>query len=141
MPDMTPPVRLSRLPREVAVALVSHGRRVLLVQRPARGPLPGLWEFPGGKIEAGETPEAAVRRELHEEAGLAVGPCVLALTTTHRYPHTYVRLHAFTADAASPRVRLRGHAAYCWAYPGELTRLPLLPGSAPLVRWLAMRVR
>lgn len=127
--------------RNVAVGLVYHGRRVLVVQRPAAGPLPLLWEFPGGKMEAGETPEAAIRRELFEEVGLRVGPCTPIAVLRHDYAHIRVRLHAFGAEVASPTMRLRGPAAARWILPAHLGDLHILPGSAPLLRRLRLQVR
>lgn len=126
--------------RNVAIGMVRHGRRVLVVQRPAAGPLPLLWEFPGGKIEPGETPEAALRREVREEVGLILGPCAPVGVLRHDYDHIRVRLHAFAANAPGPTVRLRGPAAYRWVTPRELEALPFLPGSAGLVRRVALRV-
>ncbi len=125
----------------VAVGLIRCGRRVLLVQRPAAGPLPHQWEFPGGKIEAGETPEAAVRRELYEEVGLTVGACARLPPLRHDYDHVRVRLHPLAAEAGAPLVRLRGPAAHRWAYPARLSEVPILPGSAALVRRLAFMVQ
>ncbi len=75
----------------VACALVDADKRVLLAQRPAGKPLPGLWEFPGGKVEAGERPEATLIRELHEELGITVAePCLAPLTFAS---HTYETFH------------------------------------------------
>lgn len=128
-----------RLPlREVAVGLILHDHRVLLIRRPPHGPLPNRWEFPGGKVEPGETPEGALRRELREEVGLTVGPLEPALVVRHDYDHIRVRLHAFRGHAPSPCVRLDGPATFRWIAPADLSALDLLPGSAPFVRWLRL---
>jgi 8-oxo-dGTP diphosphatase len=71
----------------VAAAVVWREGRLLLTRRPAGGPHGPLWELPGGKIEAGETPEAAVLRELREELGVAARPVAALETVHHRYPH------------------------------------------------------
>src|SRR6185369_16779954 len=77
----------TRIVLVVAVALVDSDGRVLLAQRPAGKPMAGLWEFPGGKVHAGETPEAALIRELHEELGIDVAASCLAPFTfaSHAY--------------------------------------------------------
>jgi 8-oxo-dGTP diphosphatase len=75
----------------VACALIDADKRVLLAQRPAGKPMAGLWEFPGGKVEAGERPEATLIRELHEELGITVSePCLAPLTFAS---HTYETFH------------------------------------------------
>jgi len=130
-----------RAPRNVAIGLVWHGRRLLVIRRPPNGPLPGLWEFPGGKLEAGETPEAALRRELREEVGLAVMNCLLLPALQHEYAHITVRLHPLMAESATPVVRLNGPTAARWVTPAELSSLPFLPGSRRLQRLAAFLVR
>ncbi|WP_454623971.1 (deoxy)nucleoside triphosphate pyrophosphohydrolase [Bradyrhizobium cenepequi] len=80
-----------RLTLVVACALIDADKRVLLAQRPAGKPMAGLWEFPGGKVEAGERPEATLIRELHEELGITVAePCLAPLTFAS---HTYETFH------------------------------------------------
>ena len=128
-------------PCNVAVGIVLYGRRVLLVQRPPAGPLARLWEFPGGKVEAGETPEGALRRELWEEVGLTVGSCALLAPLRHDYAHIRVRLLPFITRTASPCVRLCGPAAYQWVRPAQLAGVRILPGSAALARAVAFRAR
>ena len=83
-----------RRPVDVAVGvLIDAQGRFLITSRPAGKVYAGHWEFPGGKVEAGETVEAALQRELHEELGIAIGAPQPWKTTLHDYPHALVRLH------------------------------------------------
>jgi 8-oxo-dGTP diphosphatase len=95
---------------DVAVAVVRRGGKFLLQKRPAGSHLAGSWEFPGGRVERGETPLAAARREAAEEASLAIGDAVLFHVEEHAYADRTVRVHFFLAsdaggepDAPSPR--------------------------------------
>jgi 8-oxo-dGTP diphosphatase len=81
------------MPTPIAIAVVEHEGRFLIGQRPADVPLAGLWEFPGGKMQPGETPEAAAVRECCEETGLAVEPLFRYLGETHEYEHDRVELY------------------------------------------------
>lgn len=114
----------------VALALLRRGDRWFLQRRhPANAVLPGLWEFPGGKAEAGETPEAALVRELREEVGLS-------LCGARPWPvmEGSIHLHPFLVEAqGEPRTSL----AWGWFTPSEMLRLPLPPRNADLVARLA----
>jgi len=125
--------------RDVAIGVVWNRRRVLLVQRDENRPLGGMWEFPGGKVEAGETPEASLRRELVEEVGLRIGACASLGVFRHDYAHIAVRLHALATSVDAPTIVLRGPAAWIWLPVSELARVPILPGSEALVRMLRLR--
>ncbi|MFN7959298.1 MAG: NUDIX domain-containing protein [Holophagaceae bacterium] len=115
---------------DVALALLRRGDRWFLQRRdPANAVLPGLWEFPGGKVEAGETPEAALVRELREEVGLD-------LREARPWPvlEGAIRLHPFLVFAhGEPRTAL----AWGWFTASEMHRLPLPPRNADLVVRLA----
>jgi mutator protein MutT len=87
---------------EVALAVVRQGDRVLIGQRPAGGPLAGYWEFPGGKILSGESPQDAAARECREETGLQICVGSLLSLVDHVYPHGPVRLHFFAAEPRCP---------------------------------------
>jgi 8-oxo-dGTP diphosphatase/A/G-specific adenine glycosylase len=105
---------------EIALALI-HRDGELLVARRARGPLAGLWEFPGGKIEAGESVEAAARRECAEELGVEVESGVVLRVVEHAYPDLTVRLHPVLCrlqEGSSPRPL--DATALAWAHPAEL---------------------
>ncbi len=120
------PVRRARAPRAHAVASVvaleARGRW-FVQRREAPGLLHGLWEFPGGKLEAGETPLLAARRELFEETGLQVGPLTDQGTFRHSYSHLTVELHLFRAHV--PRIPSSVRSNGRWVTPTELRRLPL----------------
>jgi len=105
---------------EVAAGLVFHDRRLLLTQRRAGDHLGGLWEFPGGKREAGETFPECLRRELREELGIEVevGECVERLR--HDYPERRVHLEFFRCTLRAGEPRPLGCQALAWVTPGEL---------------------
>lgn len=119
-----PPARArGALPhRDIATGVVRHGGRILIQRRPADGLLGGLWEFPGGKMEPGETPRAAVRRELREELELEVAVGERIATVDHAYSHFRITLHAFHARVLSGEPRPRAATAFTWAAPEELDR-------------------
>lgn len=114
----TPP--LSHFPNpgvvEVSAGLIFRAGQLLITQRPAGGHLAGLWEFPGGKREPGETFEECLRRELHEELGVAVHVHEELERLTHAYPEKTVHLRFFRSTLADGRVELRaiGCAAVAW---------------------------
>lgn len=122
---------------EVAVGVMVHpDGRYLLAQRPHGKPYEGYWEFPGGKLEAGESVEAALARELHEELGIDVYACELWRTLEHDYPHAYVRLFfcKVTGWTGTPLGR-EGQAITWQALPVDVA--PLLPAAIPVLEWLA----
>lgn len=108
---------------DVALAVIWRGGRLFLQRRdPAGTMLPGRWELPGGKVEAAETPETALRRELQEEVALAIGGLRGLPVQEHIYPDLKVRLHPFQVQAeGEPRTSL----AWGWFTPEEAIRLPL----------------
>jgi 8-oxo-dGTP diphosphatase len=126
---------------EVAVGvLVQPDGRFLLAQRPAGKPYEGYWEFPGGKLEPGESVEAALARELHEELGLDVTQCERWHILEHDYPHAYVRLYfCKVTDWRGEPVGREGQAFSWQGTP--VTVEPLLPATIPVVAWLAEEAR
>lgn len=131
-----------RAPVDVAVGVLvecdAQGRegRFLLTSRPKGKVYEGHWEFPGGKLEAGESVEQALRRELHEELGIALGAVRPWKTETMDYPHARVRLHFCKVYDWSGRIEMRERQQMAWqALPVEVA--PLLPGTLPVLRWFA----
>jgi 8-oxo-dGTP diphosphatase len=127
----------SRPVTEVAVGvLVRADGCFLLAQRPAGKPYEGYWEFPGGKLEAGESVEAALARELDEELGIRVQTIVRWRTLEHDYPHAYVRLYfcKVTGWEGEPAGQ-EGQSLSWQREPVDVT--PLLPATIPVLQWLA----
>ncbi|MES2957096.1 MAG: NUDIX domain-containing protein [Pseudomonadota bacterium] len=127
----------ARAPVDVAVGvLLDADGRFLLTSRPAGKVYAGYWEFPGGKLEAGETVEQALARELHEELGLnisAVEPWKVELVD---YPHARVRLHFCKVYRWEGALEMRERQSASWQrLPVQVG--PVLPGTLPVLRWLA----
>ena len=124
-----------RLLLVVAAALIDADNRVLIAQRPPGKTLGGLWEFPGGKIEQGERPEAALIRELHEEIGITVKEACLAPLTfaSHAYPDFHLLMPLFVCRRWEGRAQAREAQALKWVRPGDLRAYPMPPADGPLI--------
>ena len=122
----------------VAAALVDIDGRVLIARRPEGKALAGLWEFPGGKVEPGERPEAALIRELNEELGIDVQEACLApfVFASHAYDSFHLVMPLYLCRRWSGLVVAREHAALAWVRPNALSDYPMPPADAPLVAWL-----
>lgn len=122
----------------VAVALVDVDGRVLIAQRPPGKQLAGLWEFPGGKVEAFERPEAALIRELREELGIEVSESCLApfVFASHAYETFHLLMPLYLCRRWSGQVVAREHSALAWVRPARMGDYPMPPADAPLVAWL-----
>jgi 8-oxo-dGTP diphosphatase len=118
-----------------AVALIDRDGRVLLAQRPEGKSMAGLWEFPGGKVEAGETPEAALIRELHEELGIETWKSCLAPLTfaSHAYESFHLLMPLFACRKWDGIVQGREGQALKWAKPDELQGIPMPAADLPLI--------
>ena len=122
-----------------ACALIDADKRVLIARRPAGKPMAGLWEFPGGKIEAGETPEDTVIRELHEELGIRVTkPCLAPLTfASHDYLEFHILLSLFICRRWEGSPVAREAQDIKWVRANRLRDFPMPPADEPLVSHLA----
>jgi 8-oxo-dGTP diphosphatase len=133
---MPSPSSQQAIPVVAAVIRRADGR-VLLAQRLPGGPHGGLWEFPGGKVEDGETPEAALAREIREELGVTVVVGDPLLTVEHAYPHLVIRLMAYScrlADGTEPRPLLCQELR--WVPPAGLLARPMPAADLPIARLL-----
>jgi 8-oxo-dGTP diphosphatase len=121
-----------------ACALVDADGRVLLTQRPEGKKLAGLWEFPGGKVEPGETPEAALIRELSEEIGIATRePCLAPLTfASHSYDEFHLLMPLFVCRRFEGTARGLEGQALKWVRPRDMRDYPMPPADEPLIPYL-----
>jgi 8-oxo-dGTP diphosphatase len=124
-----------RLLLVAAVALVDADRRVLLAQRPEGKEMAGLWEFPGGKVEAGERPEETLIRELHEELGITVQEdCLAPLTfASHAYERFHLLMPLYICRRWDGLVQAREGQALKWVRPRQLRDHPMPPADEPLI--------
>ena len=118
-----------------AVALIDPDGRVLLAQRPEGKSLAGLWEFPGGKVEPGETPEAALIRELHEELGIDTWQSCLAPLTfaSHTYENFHLLMPLFACRRWNGTPHGREGQNLAWVRPNNLRDYPMPPADLPLI--------
>ena len=118
-----------------AVALIDRDGRVLLAQRPAGKSMAGLWEFPGGKVEVGEIPEAALIRELQEELGIDTwASCLAPLTfASHSYAEFHLLMPLFACRKWHGIPQGKEGQALAWARAGELRDYPMPPADIPLI--------
>jgi 8-oxo-dGTP diphosphatase len=122
----------------VAAALVDADGRVLIAQRPEGKNMAGLWEFPGGKIEADESPDEALIRELREELGIAVKQACLAPFTfaSHSYPNFHLLMPLYVCRRWDGMPEPRHHAALKWVRPKDMKDYPMPAADLPLIPML-----
>jgi 8-oxo-dGTP diphosphatase len=128
MPDL-------KLTLVVACALVDADRRVLIAQRPEGKTLAGLWEFPGGKVEVGERPEATLIRELHEELGIEVAEACLAPLTfaSHAYESFHLLMPLYICRRWDGIATAREGQQLAWVRANKLRDYPMPPADLPLI--------
>jgi len=121
-----------------ACALVDADGRVLIAERPAGRTMAGLWEFPGGKVELGETPEATLIRELKEELGIVVNEACLAPLTfaSHSYPDFHLLMPLYVCRRWEGMVAAQEGQRLAWVRPNKLRDYPMPPADQPLVSHL-----
>ncbi|MFZ2162937.1 MAG: Nudix family hydrolase [Sideroxyarcus sp.] len=135
---------MSKQPGEIKILEVSaavlqrEDGTFLFAQRPAGKIWAGYWEFPGGKIEPGETPYHALVRELHEELGITVQTAYPWLTRVFTYPHATVRLNFFRVTAWSGELHPHEGQQFSWQFPARVAVKPMLPANAPVLRSLEL---
>jgi 8-oxo-dGTP diphosphatase len=121
-----------------ACALIDADGRVLLAQRPEGKPMAGLWEFPGGKIEAGERPEETLIRDLREELGISVKePCLAPLTfASHAYPDFHLLMPLYVCRRWEGMITPTEGQKLAWVKPNRLREFDMPPADVPLVSHL-----
>jgi 8-oxo-dGTP diphosphatase len=122
---------------QVAVGVLVRGDQAfLLTSRPEGKAYAGYWEFPGGKLEAGETVEQALRRELQEEIGITIQDCTLWKTERIDYPHALVQLNFCKVTQWTGELQMLESQSFAWQQlPVVVT--PVLPGTVPVLQWFA----
>lgn len=130
---------MSRTITEVAVAVLSQpDDRVLLARRPVGKPYAGYWEFPGGKVEPGESLDAALARELREELGIGVSRACRWITRIFEYPHASVRLNFFRVFEWQGTPHPHEGQVFSWQRPDAVEVTPLLPANFPVLKALTL---
>ena len=121
-----------------AVALVDADDRILLARRPAGKPMAGLWEFPGGKLHDGETPEAALIRELREELAIdTVESCLAPIAfASHTYDEFHLLMPLFVCRVWTGTPQPREGQELAWVRPRDMNKYPMPPADTPLVAML-----
>ena len=122
---------------DVVAALIWDGDRFLICQRPAHKARGLLWEFVGGKVEPGESPQQALVRECREELDILVDVGDVFMELTHAYPDITVRLTLFRARIAAGEPKLLEHNAIAWITPAEIPGYDFCPADAAILRRLA----
>lgn len=122
--------------KDVTAAIIIRDNRVLITRRSLNQKLAGKWEFPGGKIEKGESPESCLTRELEEELGIRVRIGQKFGESQYRYEHGEIRLLAYYADILSGTITLNVHDAYSWESPHNIMSYDFSPADIPLARKL-----
>lgn len=121
----------------VACAVIKMDGLILATQRSATMSLPLKWEFPGGKLEEGESPEQCLQRELQEELAISVRVGQALPLATHSYPAFKVTLYPFFCDSLEGTMILHEHSAACWLPPHELPNLDWAEADWPIISQLA----
>ena len=117
----------------VVGAVVLRDGLIMCAQRGSNGTLPGLWEFPGGKIESGETHHQALAREINEELGCSVRVGAEITTTVHEYSFGEVTLTTYYCELVSGEPRTTEHSALAWLQPVDLNSIEWAPADIPAV--------
>ena len=132
------PTTVAEIPRLTVAAgvLIDTKNRILIGQRVKQDGYQGQWEFPGGKLEPGETAAQALTRELREEIGIKVEQCQLFCTLKHRYPDRDVSLFVFLVERFRGQLQAQEGQALQWVYPRQLKQIAFLKGNQAIVELL-----
>jgi 8-oxo-dGTP diphosphatase len=122
---------------KVTAAILEKDGKIIIAQRKSSDHLAGLWEFPGGKIEPGETPEACLGRELKEEFNIHVAVGQYLGSNIHHYDHISIELMAFRAYWESGTITMNDHKAYRWVTIDQLPEYDFAPADIPFVNMLS----
>jgi 8-oxo-dGTP diphosphatase len=123
----------NEMPLLVTAAVVFDGDKVLITRRPDDSRHAGLWEFPGGKMEPGESPEAALCREIREELNADIRVGDIFDVVFYRYEWGPVLILAYTCQFVTKTLHNIGVAEHRWVYPQELSDFPFLPADRPII--------
>ena len=118
---------------DVVAAIIEKNGKILLAQRDADSDQAGLWEFPGGKVEVGESQPQALARELDEELGIVASVGNYVASNTWQQTERVIRLHAWRVEAFSGELQNRCHADVVWITPEQAFDYPLAPADVPLL--------
>ena len=118
---------------DVVAALIRDGERFLICKRPAHKARALMWEFPGGKVEEGESPRDALIRECMEELDITLDVGGLYMQVTHEYPDILIRLSLYEAVIASGELRGKEHEALCWILPREIPDYEFCPADVDII--------
>lgn len=127
-------------PLLVTAAIIRQEDDLLITRRPTGSRYPGFWEFPGGKMEEGESPEQCLARELLEELGVRSAVDNIFATAFHNYPWGDVLLLAYHCRLLQSPIRNLGVAEHRWVSPSQLSDYPMLPADLPLIEKLQTRL-
>ncbi|MBO1504409.1 MAG: pyrimidine (deoxy)nucleoside triphosphate diphosphatase [Serratia proteamaculans] len=118
---------------DVVAAIIEKNGKILLAQRDAGSDQAGLWEFPGGKVEAGESQPQALARELDEELGIVASVGSYVASNQWQQSERIIRLHAWRVTTFSGELQNRCHSDFVWLAPGQAFDYPLAPADVPLL--------
>ncbi len=121
---------------EVTAAIIQHEGKVLIARRPAGDPLAGEWEFPGGKIEPGETPQECLRREIKEELSIDISVGDYFSDSIYHYPTKTIHLAAYWSTWIKGEIELRSHDAVEWISISNLNQFNFAPADVPFINKL-----
>ena len=121
------------MPLLVTAAVIFDGEKILITRRPDDKRHPGLWEFPGGKVDPGESPEEALCREIREELDVEVKVLKIFEVVFHRYEWGPVLILAYSCRLLTSAIRNLDVAEHRWIHPNELTEFSILPADQPII--------